>query len=174
LPKVPNGVKPGIDRSKFMSGHGPTRNLTTRILQRYWRLTRGLTLGAQGCVIDSSQRILLVRHTYRPGWHFPGGGVEKGESVFEALTRELQEEAGVHLSGEPELYGLYSNSSYFPGDHIALFLIRDWHQPSVPRPSREIAEQRFVSGDELPSEINRPTRDRILEILQKKPRSQTW
>lgn len=157
-----------------MTERGPKKTLMTRALQRYWRISRGLTLGAQGCILDCSQKVLLVRHTYRPGWHFPGGGVEKGESVFEALARELQEEAGVHLSDEPELYGLYSNSSFFPGDHIALFLVRNWHQPSVPLPNNEIAEQRFVAGDDLPAGISRPTRDRILEILQKKPRSQTW
>ena len=150
------------------------KTLTTLALQRYWRLSRSVTLGAQGCVIDDKDRVLLVRHTYRPGWHFPGGGVEKNETVVDALTRELEEEAGILIEGSPELFGLYSNASHFPGDHIALFLVRRWRQASVPAPNHEIAEQIFVTRGDLPQSINRPTRDRILEVLDRAPRSTTW
>ena len=143
-------------------------------MQHYWRFSRGLTLGAQGCVIDDQRRILLIRHTYRPGWHFPGGGVEKNETTETALARELEEETGVIVTGRPKLFGLYSNHTVFPGDHIALFVVRDWCQPGKPLNSREIAEQNFFSPDNLPDGIHPATARRVKEIIDGGPADPAW
>jgi 8-oxo-dGTP pyrophosphatase MutT (NUDIX family) len=152
------------------------QRLVTKAMQRYWRLTRALTLGAQGCVIDRHNRVLLIRHTYRPGWFFPGGGVEKAETVETALARELWEEAGVELdtTRPPQLFGLYANHERYPGDHIALFVVRDWRQPVPPRPNREIAGHQFVDPQRLPADIHPPTAARIAEIFSGAAKSQVW
>jgi len=150
------------------------RWIVSKALHRYWRLSRGLTLGAQAVVVDDSNRILLIRHTYVPGWRFPGGGVERGEPVELALGRELQEEAGVVLTGRPELYGLYANFRVFPNDHIALFVTRQWHQTHVPPPNREIVEQARFAPDALPPDINPATARRIAEIFGNAPRDTMW
>lgn len=152
----------------------PLTRIVTLSLQRYWRMSRGLTLGVQGAVIDAQGRFLLIRHTHRSGWHFPGGGVEKRETIETAMRRELGEVAGITFHGAPELFGIYGNFNAFPGDHIALYVIRAWRQAVVPRPNTEIAAQGFFCADDLPEDTHPPTRQRIAEILGAAPRADAW
>lgn len=149
-------------------------SLVNKALQRYWRISRGLTLGAQGLVLGEDRSILLVRHTYRSGWHFPGGGVERHETTEQALARELKEETGIILTGPVDLFGLYANFRVFPSDHIALYVVRHWEQPQSPRPNHEIAEQAFFGRDGLPPDLSAATHRRILEVLDGEPRGGMW
>jgi ADP-ribose pyrophosphatase YjhB (NUDIX family) len=151
-----------------------SKPLLIKLLQRYWRLTRALTMGVQAMVLDDKRRVLLVRHSYQPGWHFPGGGVEKGDTVPHALARELREEAGITMRGEPQLFGFYANFASFPGDHIALYVVRTWEQAPTPQRTAEIVEIGFFPADTLPPETTAGTRRRIAEVLDGTARSELW
>ena len=148
--------------------------LPMRIVAAYWRLTRGATLGAQGVVTDKDGRVLLVRHGYRPGWHFPGGGIEWGETAETALARELKEEAGVIMKGRPKLHGLFANFRALPSDHVALFIVPEWERPSIPKPNHEIAESRFFARHEIPADAARGTERRLAEIFDGAPIEPHW
>lgn len=150
------------------------RKSVAKSLQFYWRRTRALTMGAQGIVLDADNRVLLIRHTYRPGWHFPGGGIEKGETAEFTVARELEEEVGVVCAQRPDLFGLYANFKAFPSDHIALFVVRTWTQPTVPLPNREIAEQMFAAPDALPDGAIGAVARRLNEVLSSAERSERW
>ncbi len=144
------------------------------LLRPFWRMTRGLTLGAQGIVLDDQNQVLLVRHGYRPGWHFPGGGVEWGETFLVALARELHEEAGVDLDGDPQLLGMFANFKSFPGDHVAVYVVRNWHREKIPTPGLEILEQKFFALDDLPNGLVEGARNRLAELAKKQVVSANW
>jgi ADP-ribose pyrophosphatase YjhB (NUDIX family) len=85
--------------------------LRSRIFHLSFLMSRPMTLGVRAVVVGPDESVLLVRHGYVPGWHFPGGGVEVGETVLDALSRELEEEACVRPTGRPLLHGLFFNAS---------------------------------------------------------------
>ena len=64
-------------------------------------------VAVMGVVRDAAGRVLLVR-TPRRGWEPPGGQVEEGESLPEALAREVLEESGCAVE-VGRLVGVYSN-----------------------------------------------------------------
>jgi ADP-ribose pyrophosphatase YjhB (NUDIX family) len=144
------------------------------VLRPFWRMRRGLTLGAQGVVIDGDDRVLLVRHSYRPGWFFPGGGVEWNETTETALARELEEEVGVCLTEPAQLHGLFGNFASFPGDHITVFVVRHWQRNGDYRKLGEIAETGMFGSRDLPDGTDAGTRARLAEIFDQSPISPLW
>ncbi|MGP3981739.1 NUDIX domain-containing protein [Streptomyces sp. KR80] len=72
------------------------------------------TLAAGVLLFDEQDRVLLVDPTYKPGWEFPGGVVEPGESPARAGMREVAEEIGIRLNQVPGL------------------LVVDWEPPRPP------------------------------------------
>ena len=140
----------------------------------YWRLSRGMTLGVRGVILREGREVLLIRHGYQPGWHFPGGGVEWGETLLSALERELDEEVGVTLTGAPELHGIFCNSASFPGDHIAVFVVRHWQRRKHYRRRGEIAEARMFALSDLPERTDPGTRARLAEIVDRMPPGALW
>ncbi len=148
--------------------------IRSRIAHLFFLMTRPMTLGVRGVVTGEGDSVLLVRHGYVSGWHFPGGGVEVGESCLVALGRELEEEACVALRGEPVLHGLFYNERPSRRDHVAVYVIRDFVVLGERKPDREIAEARFFSRSALPDGTTAGTRARLAEIFDSARISPLW
>ena len=133
-------------------------------LHAYARATRGLTLGVRGLVRDEEGRVLLVKHTYMPGWYMPGGGVEWGETVEQALTRELIEEAGVRMTARPVLASMHSNHRSHRGDHVLIYRVTGW-EPCEPTQRGEIETIEWFAPGDLPADLSPATRRRLEELL---------
>ena len=145
-----------------------------RILHFYWRFSRGATLGTRAMVIDGAGRIFLIKHSYVDGWHLPGGGVETGETLLEALARELAEEGNIQLGTAPQLYGIYFNKRASRRDHVTLFIVRDFRQDGKPLPNHEIIAHGFFPPDALPEDASRATRARVAEVIGGAAISELW
>jgi 8-oxo-dGTP pyrophosphatase MutT (NUDIX family) len=151
-----------------------TVRLPIRLFLQYARFRRAMTLGVRAAAFDASGRVFLIRHSYVPGWYLPGGGVELGETVEAAVTRELMEEGGIALGEAPELFGIYLNRAVSVRDHVVVFVCRDCRQVQAPRlPNLEIVEAGFFAPDALPDGATEGTRRRLAEIAGA-PRSADW
>ncbi len=144
------------------------------LLHSYWRFARGMTLGVRGLVVDSAGRILLVQHSYVRGWHLPGGGVERGETMLQALARELAEEGNVRLGSAPRLHGIFFNRYVSKRDHIAVYVVQDFEQDGPFKANREITVASFFALDALPNDTTAATRARIAEVMGGAPVSEHW
>jgi len=70
-------------------------------------------------ILQKEGKILLIRRagrTFHNYWALPGGIVEEGETVEEALTREMLEELGVEVT-ILDILGVYSKPNRDPRDH---------------------------------------------------------
>ena len=145
-----------------------------RFMHPYWRFSRGLTLGVRGMAIDRESRIFLIKHSYVPGWHLPGGGVEPGETMLAALHREMMEEGNIAIGRAPEFFGLYFNPRDSDRDHVALFVIEEFTQSMPPQPNAEIVAHGFFPRDALPEGTTPATRAPMAEVLDGVKASERW
>jgi 8-oxo-dGTP pyrophosphatase MutT (NUDIX family) len=150
------------------------RRWRDRLAHLLFLAARPMTLGVRVVVFDEEGRVLLVKHTYTPGWHFPGGGVEPGETCEASLVREAEEEASITLEPPFQLHGLFFNIHASRRDHVAVYVARRFRVLGERAPDREIVAARFFALDSLPEDTTRGTRARLREILQGQPPSPTW
>ena len=90
---------------------------------------RPVTEVAAGILLDSQQRFLMgqrpVGKPYAGYWEFPGGKVEAGETLFQTLQRELQEELGITIHSSVDLMTIEHD---YPHAYVRIHVsvIRDW------------------------------------------------
>jgi len=92
-------------------------------------LNRPVTEVAAGILLDAEGRYLLGQRPegkpYAGYWEVPGGKIEKGESVFAALKRELKEELGIDIESSEDLVVLeYDYPHAYVRLHVSI--IRKW------------------------------------------------
>ena len=117
----------------------------------WWRLTRPRHEGVVVAVYVGPA-LLLVRSSYRRGWHLPGGGVRRGEMPETAARRELAEEIGLRAS---ELLPAGFTRGIWDGrrDRVHVFELRLVELPQLQLDNREVIAARLTSPAELKSMV---------------------
>lgn len=97
--------------------------------------------------ISPENNVLLVRGRSSGKWSFPKGHLKPNEGCFRCALRELYEETGIEISYD----SLNPCSLVSKRFRVGEYFILDLEEQITPRPrdSREIAEARWVSQDEL-------------------------
>jgi len=119
--------------------------------------------GAHAIILNSDGHVLLLKRIYGDkGWGLPGGSIEPGETIHQALYRECREEIGIEVQ-DAVLTGFYYHSKQ--NAQVAIF------RCSIPKGeeiklSSEHSEYKWMHISEL-SEIQR---QRVLDALEYKGR----
>jgi len=141
-----------------------------RLREKIQTLSRQIKLThvAVGVIIDSCRNVLISRrgaHQHQGDrWEFPGGKVEPGEGVEEALKRELSEELNIQVKPERRLLELRYN---YPEKTVLLdvWLVQSF---SGDIQGREGQAWCWVAAEDLPDykfpDANAPIIETILKL----------
>ncbi|MDT3396140.1 NUDIX hydrolase [Streptomyces sp. B1866] len=67
------------------------------------------SVSVAGVIVDAQGRALLIQRRDNGHWEPPGGVLEAGETIPDALQREVLEETGVKIGLPAVLTGVYKN-----------------------------------------------------------------
>lgn len=132
---------------------------------RLWgvRLTQSkFTVTAGAIITDDRQRLLLLKHVFRPGsgWGIPGGFIKRREDPAKAIVRELKEEIGLEVV---DLNIEFARTLRHPDQVEILFSARPNGTPQTR--SVEIAEFGWFDPENLPMGISEDQRRVIRRVI---------
>ncbi len=116
-------------------------------------------IGVYALIFDE-ERVVLAHRREKDWWNLPGGGMEIGETVEEAIYREVREETGLEVQVE-RLVGVYSK----PQKQEVVLTFRCKVIGGSLQATEESRACRFFSPDALPRNTLPKHRERIADAL---------
>lgn len=124
--------------------------------------THRFSVSVAGAVIREDGRLLAIKRRDNGQWEPPGGVVEPGETLHQALIREIREETGLTVEPGP-LTGVYQNMER---DIVALVFRCHPRTDETPRASPESSEARWLDQQEIDDLLEEAYALRMLDALQ--------
>lgn len=114
-------------------------------------------------VTNSQGQVLMLKSPKHKDWEFPGGQVEEGETITNAVEREVLEETGIVVKPK-SLIGIYSNTKR-PSILMLDFLCE--YISGNPKTSSESTQVEWIDANEALSLVKRPSiRGRLKTMLE--------
>jgi 8-oxo-dGTP diphosphatase len=127
-------------------------------------LLRRPVVGVAAAARTKDGRWLLIRRGDTGDWALPGGTLEWGETIHDALVRELAEETGARVESFGRLAGVYSKSDRDVRFHAVTIVVEVEVSPPERPPENpiEIREVALFADDALPPNIGMGMGDMIV------------
>jgi len=123
---------------------------------------RHFHLAANGMIVKGN-KILLHHRTDCDMWDLPGGGLEKGETIFQTLRREVKEETGLNIK-PIKLTGVYQN--YRKEIFVFNFLVKVISGKLTK--NKEADDFKYFDFKSLPKNMPAKQKERILDFFNNK------
>jgi ADP-ribose pyrophosphatase YjhB (NUDIX family) len=129
-----------------------------------------LMVGAVILVVDTQNRLLMMRRSDTGSWGVPGGATEPGERVEDAAKRETFEETNLEI-GAMSLFGVFSGPEFYfkypNGDEVynvtIVYLSRDSH--GEVKLNDEHTEWGWFATTDIPEDLSPPIKP-VIEQFQ--------
>ncbi|AQU70988.1 NUDIX hydrolase [Streptomyces niveus] len=118
-------------------------------------------MSVAGVIVDSQGRALLIKRRDNGHWEPPGGVVEAGETLPDALQREVLEETGIKIALPATLTGVYKNMTGL----IVSLVFRCQAIEGQPTTGDETKALRWVTRDEAAELADEAYAIRVLDAL---------
>ncbi|MEO0887299.1 MAG: NUDIX hydrolase [Cyanobacteria bacterium J06648_10] len=124
-------------------------------------------MGAGCLFMDTAQRLLIVKPTYRDGWLIPGGVIEANESPRQACIREVKEELGISCQPTNLLCVDYVNHNDNYGESLQfVFASSVLDISKIVLAERELSHYQFASIEDALTKLGESTQRRIFWSME--------
>lgn len=119
------------------------------------------SVSVAGVIVDDAGRALLIKRRDNGKWEPPGGVLEPGESIPDALQREVLEETGIKIALPATLTGVYKNMTRL----IVSMVFRCEAIDGTPTTGAETRALRWATREEVIELADEAYAIRVLDAL---------
>ncbi len=119
------------------------------------------SVSVAGVIVDDRGRALLIQRRDNGQWEPPGGVLEPGETILDALQREVLEETGIKIALPAALTGIYKNMTGL----IVSMVFRCEAVDGTPTTGEETRALRWVTREEVTELADEAYAIRVLDAL---------